>query len=213
MANLDFEFLLSQYIKIHGNKSKAKQKALEWFEEESKFPIINLSKDIKKVRVNKPMYQGKIYTFTYDPKTKDKLSYYDRNPIVLSIGQSKTINGLDLGVNLNFLPQKYKIHFLNVIYKQNRRIIQRSFENNQRLARSRKNPNPNKEFPLNCNYDLVKKLLPKELSFALRSYYRNRRKNIVMFGYNSWSPLSLLELHDFVDITVQDIYKLWMAQK
>lgn len=213
IKNYNFEFVLKQYIQINGSKSGAKQKAIKWFKKESMFPFINLSKDMKRSRIITPMVQGKIYTFTYDPKTKDALSFYDKQPIILSLGKSKKIKNLDLGINLNFLPQKYKLHLLNVIYKYNTTIINKSFENNQKLARSGKDPNPNKEYPLNCDYDLIKKLLPKELHFALRSYYRGRRKNVVMFSYNSWAPLSLLEIQDFEGITINQLYKMWMSQK
>ncbi|MFZ4414240.1 MAG: hypothetical protein ACOYOV_14250, partial [Bacteroidales bacterium] len=47
--------------------------------------------------------------FYYDPKTKDKLEYYDRFPMVLALEQYP--DGF-LGLNLHYLPFQYRIAFL-----------------------------------------------------------------------------------------------------
>ena len=53
---------------------------------------------------------GKMYFFYYDPKTKDELPYYDTFPLVLIL--DKYSDGF-LGLNLHYLPLKYRVAFLD----------------------------------------------------------------------------------------------------
>jgi hypothetical protein len=53
---------------------------------------------------------GGLYCFYYDPKTKDKLPYYDRFPLVLVLDRQP--DGFT-GLNLHYLPIKYRVAFLN----------------------------------------------------------------------------------------------------
>jgi hypothetical protein len=53
---------------------------------------------------------GGLYYFYYDPKTKDEIPYYDRFPLVLVL--ERYPDGF-LGLNLHYLPLKYRIAFLD----------------------------------------------------------------------------------------------------
>jgi hypothetical protein len=53
---------------------------------------------------------GGLYFFFYDPKTKSELPYYDTFPLVLVL--ERYADGF-LGLNLHYLPVKYRIAFLN----------------------------------------------------------------------------------------------------
>ena len=57
---------------------------------------------------------GGMYCFYYDPKTKDKLEYYDRFPMVLVL--DRYTDGF-LGLNLHYLPFQYRIAFLGKLMK------------------------------------------------------------------------------------------------
>lgn len=52
---------------------------------------------------------GKLYFFYYDPKTKEKLPYYDRFPLVLALND---YNDGFLGLNLHYLPIKVRMAFM-----------------------------------------------------------------------------------------------------
>jgi hypothetical protein len=58
--------------------------------------------------VTRPLL-GKMYFFYYDPKTKSELPYYDTFPLVLVLDK---YNDGFLGLNLHYLPIKYRIVFL-----------------------------------------------------------------------------------------------------
>jgi hypothetical protein len=57
---------------------------------------------------------GNMYMFFYDPKTKDKLPYYDRFPLVFPF--RKTENGF-LGLNLHYLSYRFRIVLLDNLLK------------------------------------------------------------------------------------------------
>jgi hypothetical protein len=63
----------------------------------------------EKSRYVRSFIKGRLYFFLYDPKTKDELPYYDRFPLVLVL--EKYDDGF-LGLNLHYLPVKYRILFL-----------------------------------------------------------------------------------------------------
>jgi hypothetical protein len=57
---------------------------------------------------------GMLYCFYYDPKTKADLPYWDRFPMVLIL--EKYDDGF-LGLNLHYLPVKFRIAFLQKLMK------------------------------------------------------------------------------------------------
>jgi len=57
---------------------------------------------------------GMLYCFYYDPKTKADLPYWDRFPMVLIL--EKYDDGF-LGINLHYLPVKFRIAFLQKLMK------------------------------------------------------------------------------------------------
>ena len=57
---------------------------------------------------------GMLYCFYYDPKTKADLPYWDRFPMVLVL--EKYSDGF-LGINLHYLPVKFRIAFLQKLMK------------------------------------------------------------------------------------------------
>lgn len=56
---------------------------------------------------------GQMYMFRYDPKTKDKLPFYDRFPVIFMVGPAKP-KGF-YGLNLHYLhPRQRAIFFLKL---------------------------------------------------------------------------------------------------
>lgn len=55
-------------------------------------------------------YNGGLYFFYYDPKTKADLPYYDRFPLVLVLDIQ---NDHFTGLNLHYLPIQYRVAFLD----------------------------------------------------------------------------------------------------
>jgi len=53
---------------------------------------------------------GKLYFYFYDPKTKEKMKYYDRFPLVIPI---ERYNDGFLGLNLHYIHPKYRMTMLD----------------------------------------------------------------------------------------------------
>lgn len=60
-----------------------------------------------------PKHIGRLIMYFYDPKTKDKLPYYDRFPLVIPIEFYP--DGF-LGLNLHYLPQAHRARLMDVLY-------------------------------------------------------------------------------------------------
>lgn len=58
--------------------------------------------------VSNPVH-GKMYLFHYDPKTKDKLPYYDRTPLIFVV--DKLPDGF-YGINLHYLPPELRMKLM-----------------------------------------------------------------------------------------------------
>lgn len=56
---------------------------------------------------------GKMYMFAYDPKTKDKLPFYDTFPLVFPI---ELYSDGFLGINLHYLPPKLRATLMDALY-------------------------------------------------------------------------------------------------
>lgn len=67
-----------------------------------------------KTRVRKTVEPGSMYMFHYDPKTKDKLPYYDRFPLIFPF---ESAPGGFYGINLHYLPHRLRARLMDGLYK------------------------------------------------------------------------------------------------
>lgn len=70
---------------------------------------------------------GRMYFFFYDPKTKDKLPYYDRFPLVIPV--KRYPDGF-LGLNLHYIHPKFRIKLLD---KMSSFLINENFDETTRF--------------------------------------------------------------------------------
>lgn len=64
-------------------------------------------------RAVKNITPGMMYAFRYDPKTKDKLPYYDVFPLVFPVEYAE---GGFYGLNLHYLPTPVRAKLMNALY-------------------------------------------------------------------------------------------------
>ena len=109
------ESILTTLTEQHSasNLQRLSRQSMSWFTKkitELKNPV-SMVKGIarEKSRYVRSFIKGRLYFFLYDPKTKNELPYYDRFPLVLVL--EKYDDGF-LGLNLHYLPVKYRILFL-----------------------------------------------------------------------------------------------------
>ncbi len=58
--------------------------------------------------------EGRMYTFFYNAKTKNKLPYWDRFPLVIILDLRE--DGFT-GLNLHYIPPRYRVRLLYELYK------------------------------------------------------------------------------------------------
>lgn len=147
-----------------------------------------------------PFKPGKIYVFRYE-KPKDNTRLWDRNPVVLSLGTS---DGLDVGINLNFLPYAKRLDLLDRVYEQYKSITDAHIKSGGTDAVSQK-------AIVQMTYENVNRFLEKSgYMSAFRRYVTNKRKNTAIIGYSMWNRAVLLEISD---ISSGDINKAYSKLK
>lgn len=84
--------------------------------------FVNMNKNSKIVQKMRDIKLGHMYFYFYDPKTKDKLKYYDTMPLVVPIDYKPpkdSETGSDpgfLGLNLHYLPPGTRAILLDKLY-------------------------------------------------------------------------------------------------
>lgn len=144
-----------------------------------------------------PFQPGKIYIFRYEhPVTEDRLEQWDANPVVLSLGR---VDGNDLGINLNYLPEKVKLNVIDKIYKNYGSKIEEQIAKKPGQAKAQKPI-------LSFNEDTIIKFLNDAgLGYAIKRYVTNLRKRTKVVSAEGWKYIPLLNL---VQIKKTDIRKV-----
>ena len=91
------------------------QEALQFFQQRVRNIKTTPERFYKQSDLNKAKryLEGRMYTFFYNPKTKDKLPYYDRFPVVI-INEIYP-DGFS-ALNLHYLPPRYRVKLLGALY-------------------------------------------------------------------------------------------------
>ena len=131
---------------------------------------------------------GMLYCYYYDPKTKDDLPYWDRFPMVLIL---EKYNDGFLGLNLHYLPVRYRVAFLQKLMK----YAQLTPEQDIRRMR--------------ISYDILQSTRRfAEFRPCLKRYlYSHLRSRILMIEPNEWDVATMLPIQQF---RVAKPQKVWM---
>lgn len=174
---------IKQLSRDAGGKRLARREAEEWFETSKK--KMN-EKSVAKTSTR--FLPGKIYVFRYDPKYKDTLEWWDRNPVVLALN-SKDSN--DLGINLNLLPVVVKEELLDFVYDR----LEGSIKNQTMGLNS---GNALTQGHITLTYDGAAAFLERfGFDFAIRRYIPNRKNSQAVVAYEEWPRITLC---DFIDL-------------
>lgn len=141
---------------------------------------------------------GKMYMFYYDAKTKDKLPYWDRFPLifVLEVRPDRFY-----GVNLHYLPPLYRAKLMNALYK---------IQNNGKTPLTIK---------LKLTYQVLKAIDPRVAKFAVKQYLpyakNSKRASVSNFGvrsryllipYDRWDIALMLPTEQFEKANKSTVY-------
>ena len=88
-------------------------KSRTWFQQQTLLlnkTRINHKRLFSEQKVTSRMIPGRLYMFTYDPKLKDTLPYYDTFPLVFPYAVTK--EGF-MGLNMHYLPYFHRIQLMS----------------------------------------------------------------------------------------------------
>jgi hypothetical protein len=135
---------------------------------------------------NKPLI-GRMYFYFYDPKTKDKLQYYDRFPLVLPIEQYS--DGF-LGLNLHYIHPKQRIILLDKLSE---------FANNSKYDKTTK---------LRLSYAALSAASKSfEATPCIKRYlYSHVESRFLEISADEWDIAALLPMESFVGASTSKVY-------
>jgi hypothetical protein len=111
--------MTSKFTKIVEERNQESQltylgrDSLKWFQDkikEIRNPAALSAGLIRERRPRSRFIMGGLYSFYYNPKMKADLPYYDMFPVVIPLKRDQ--DGF-LGLNIHYLPVKYRMVFLN----------------------------------------------------------------------------------------------------
>lgn len=120
---------------------------------------------------------GAMYFFHYDPKTKEKLLFYDLFPLVIPI---ETYSDGFLGLNLHYIPPYWRVRLLDQLIR---------FEQNDRLAVSYQMAI--RWLPDSVQNNLFKPCVKKYLITHIRSHF-------LRIDRSEWNTAAYLPVEQFV---------------
>lgn len=94
--------------------SRSNNEAIKWFNNRTRAlpnSINQLMTD--QTRIKSRIEIGHMYFFSYDPKTKDDLPYYDRLPLIFPFNSTST--GI-YGINMHYLPYGLRAKLMDALY-------------------------------------------------------------------------------------------------
>lgn len=181
----------NEYVKSSGGLSRARKNSNDWLN----FNLGNgLNRAVESLDNTSLFTPGKIYTFEYSAKTYlDPLPYYDTKPMIISLGVNTSVKPLiELGININYLPNEIKKKFLQKLYKAYKTPISENIKGN-------KSENAKNQKGLNINYSIIKDLIDYYyLGFAIKNYIPSRKGNIKVISYENWHHAILLDTASFI---------------
>ena len=124
------------------------------------------------------MLPGAMYFFSYDPKYKEELPYYDRFPLILCF--DLTDNGM-MGINFHYLPYVARIRLMDKLL-----LIANKYHNNQQQV-------------LRLNWELLRNVsrFPEVRPAVKRYLFSHVQSKFLKIDVQDWKTAALLPTESF----------------
>lgn len=136
---------------------------------------------------------GEMYHFYYDPLTKDKLSYYDRFPLVIPIRRKP---GGFLGLNLHYLDHKHRA----ILFNRLQDFLQVDPESDVKLIKTKY-----RMLAASARYKYFRPCLK-------RYYYSNMKGKFIRIDPAEWNVVIFLPTERFMKAKFEDVWELSKEQ-
>lgn len=148
-------------------------------------PIVPLN---EKSRIRDKVEVGSMYMYQYDPKTKDKLPYYDRFPVIFVVGPAE---GGHYGLNLHYLHPRLRAMLMDALYKYS---TDKKYDANTKL---------------NLTYQLLKSVSKlKYYEPCLKRYLTSHvQSNFLYVNPYEWDIAMMLPTQKFEKKTAEQVWE------
>lgn len=174
--------------------SRSNNEAIKWFNNRTRAlpnSINQLMTD--QTRVKSRIEIGHMYFFSYDPKTKDDLPYYDRLPLIFPFNSTST--GI-YGINMHYLPYGLRAKLMDALYSI---ISDTRFDEKTRLKLSYDVLNSTSRF--------------KYFKPCIKQYlYSHIRSQFVHIRADEWNNALFLPVERFQKASKEKVFRDSIAQ-
>lgn len=189
MADYVFQKIIKRGEKKGFSPLESRQ-AIEWYRNTAKKTRVSSESFINRAeneRLRKRPTIGRMYSFLYDPKTKDTLPYYDKFPLIFMIGPAP--KGF-MGINLHYLPPILRAQLMNSLY---------DLLNNNKYDETTK---------LRISYDVLSKASKyRFFKPCVKRYLTNHvRSRLIMIYPEEWDIALMLPTQKFVGASSNKVW-------
>jgi hypothetical protein len=191
MAASTFDKIIEDRLKLPN--SVATKESIEWYknmaEKVLKSDTTMLSEDTRVEMVNYVNQDsiGRLYSFFYEAKHKDKLPYWDRHPLIFVI--DLYADGF-LGMNLHYLPRTARVKLMSALYDT---INNKNYDNSTKLNISYRILNGTSRF---SGFNVCVK----------RYLYTHVRSKFMYISPNQWDKAALLPTESFFGASASGVH-------
>ena len=187
-----FDDLLLKGVR-QGELPARTQQSREWFRNQARTSNVRGDKGASQIVRDKSRFAnraslGGMYFFFYDPKTKAKLPYYDRFPLIFKVGQSR---GSFDGINMHYLPYRLRARLMDALYET---------ANNKRYDESTR---------LQLNYNVLRAATKyKEFKPTYKKYLTsNVRSRFIEINASEWDIALFLPVERFEKASKNTVWR------
>ena len=187
-----FDDLLLKGVR-QGELPARTQQSREWFRNQARTSSVRGDRGASQLVRDKSRFAnrallGGMYFFFYDPKTKAKLPYYDRFPLIFKVGQSR---GSFDGINMHYLPYRLRARLMDALYETS---------NNKRYDESTR---------LKLNYNVLKAATKyKEFKPTYKKYLTsNVRSRFIEINASEWDIALFLPVERFEKASKNTVWR------
>ena len=150
---------------------------------------------------SKYLLPGQIVCFEYlEPKFKDELEYYDRTPLTMFFGITRTKDGniREIGLNLHYYPPHTRVNIMNKAYEVFKPYFNKYFNN------------PSSKPNTFISYEALKHIIKvnQKIGFGIKMYIPTLRSKSFLIP-TRMLPTALFTEGHFSKATLQQIFAFW----
>lgn len=215
---------MGEFLKTYQNitdKDKERRDAFFYFNDKyfrdpykNEFPF---SSDERIYAKDLPMVPGKIYTFQYDPLYKDRLYFWDAQPMLLVleayVKNENTGNILIKGLNLNFIPEFARVVLLDA-YMEATATEQKRYDKQVTEGKVGILPGVYSFFsnPENI-HNLFNRKTAVGYQFLYRQYLPQRMKNRTLVEQEDWMYIPFYVGKEYQGLPAAQIFKDYVTKR